>query len=223
MLNSNCTQWSHVGTKLSDNLVEDNRTIFYALKDIKYRQMGPGLMLAPYDAMAYFQYPDASVLPNLTNTDKIKRFLPGLGFSNEDSCRKRLMGFMHKTEKQLGVTYVLRYNNIPIGMVFVNTPLYNKKTINLAIWTIDFYISEMMEHHGIMYNAVVRVLNEMKTVMSAKYVYAMVDQDNTDCINLLGNGLFTEIDNTGFRSSNNNGAAPMVYMIDLETICFERR
>ena len=211
------------GTKLPADVIEDNRSSFYSLADIKHRRLGPGFMLSPYDAQAYYEFQDAIFLPAIANTDKIKRFLPGLGFTNDVECKKRLKGYLYKTEQQLGVTYVIRYNNNPAGMIFVNSPLYNKQTINLSIWTIDFFIWEKMEHNGIMYNSILRVLNEMKTAMGAKYVYAMVDQDNTDCINLLGNGLFKKIDNTGFRSSNSNDAAPLVYMINLETIRFERR
>ena len=108
-------------------------------------------------------------------------------------------------------------------MIIVNSPLYNKKTMNLAIWTIDFYISETFEKKGIMYNSILRVLNEMKTIMKAKEVYATVDIDNTDCIRLLGNGLFEKIDNTGFKNPTGNQIPPLVYMINLSTIRFERR
>lgn len=202
---------------------EDLRTKFYELEDIKSRSMGGDLMLAPYDAQAYFTYPDASLLPALANTEKIKRFLPGLGFNDEESTKKRLKGFMMKTEAQLGVTYVIRSSNIPVGMVMVNSPLYNKRTLNLAIWTVDFYISDLLEHKGVMFAALVRVLNEMKTAMGAKEVYATVDKDNEDCKCLLGKGLFTLIDNTGFKNRDESSEPPLVYMIDLSTIRFERR
>lgn len=202
---------------------EDNRTTFYKLEDIKRRSMGGDLMLSPYDAEAFFSYPDASVLSALANTDKIRRFLPGLGFEDEEKTRQRLEGYMLKTESQLSVTYVIRSSNVPLGMIFVNTPLYNKKTINLAIWTIDFFISEILEHKGVMFHSILRVLNEMKISMGAKEVYATVDKENEDCKRLLGNGLFKLIDNTGFIDANNPSKAPLVYKIDLSTIRFEKR
>ena len=206
----------------TNNLVEDNRTHFYELDDIKYRSMGSELMLAPYDFQFYIQAPDSKILPALANTKKIRRFLPNLGFTDEEATKKRLEGYLYKTEHQLGVTYVIRMNNFPIGMVFVNTPLYNKKTINKAIWTIDFFIAEHFEHKGIVYNAVLRVLNEMKNAMGAKVVYALVDQDNYDCIKLLGNGLFTKVDVEGF-SNRDGGKPPFVYMIDIEHMNFIKR
>ena len=205
------------------NIHQDNRKTFYKLEDIRHRSMGSDLMLSPYDAEAFFTYPDAEVLPLLANTYKIKRFLPGLGFTDESTTKKRLEGFMYKVEKQLGVTYVIRGSNVPIGMVIVNSPLYNSKAINLAIWTIDFYISEAFEHKGIMYQSILRVLNEMKTVMGAKVVYALVDRENTDCKKLLGNGLFEQIDNAGFKNADASKVAPLVYMIDLSKINFQRR
>ncbi|MBR4560325.1 MAG: GNAT family N-acetyltransferase [Bacteroidales bacterium] len=201
---------------------QDNRKSFYRLEDIRYRSMGGDLMLCPYDAEAFINYPDASVLPLLANTEKINRFLPGLGFSDESTTKKRLEGYLHKTEKQLGVTYVIRGSNVPIGMIFINSPLYNSKTINLAIWTIDFYITEAFEHRGIMYNSIIRVLNEMKTIMGVTEVYALVDRDNIDCRKLLGNGLFEQVDNKGFSNSDRSKPAPLVYMIDLSKIKFER-
>lgn len=202
---------------------EDLRQKFYELEDIKYRSMGGDLMLAPYDAQAYFNYPDASILPALANTVKIRRFLPGLGFNDEKSTKERLKGYMLKVESQLGVTYVIRSSNIPVGMIMVNSPLYNKNTMGLAIWTVDFYISEILEHKGVMFAALLRVLNEMKTAMGAKEVYATVDKDNEDCKRLLGKGLFTLIDNTGFKNRDKSSEPPLVYMIDLSTIRFERR
>lgn len=201
---------------------EDKRTFFYKLENIRHIPMGGDIVLAPYDAQAYFSFPDASVLPAIANTDKIQRFLPGLGFKDEETTRKRLEGYMFKAENQLGLTYVIRSSNIPVGMIFVNTPLYNAKTINLAIWTVDFYISEMLEHKGIMFNSLIRVLNEMKQTMGAEKVYAMIESGNEDSKRLLGNGLFEQINNLGFKDSQNPQNAPLVYMIDLSTIRFER-
>ncbi len=200
-----------------EQIIEDHRTTFYELENIKYRAMGKELMLAPYDGFSLENYPDADVLPALANTEKIQRFLPNLGFKDKESTQKRLAGYIIKTESQMGVTYVIRYNNIPMGMVFVNTPLYNKKSINLAIWTIDFYISEMLEHQGIIYNAILRVLHEMKIAMNAKVVYALVDQDNHDCIKVIGNGLFEKVNFRGFKNSD-GGLPPLIFKKDLSKI-----
>jgi hypothetical protein len=73
-----------------------------------------------------------------------------------------------------------------------------------------------------MYNSIIRVLNEMKTIMGVTEVYALVDRDNIDCRKLLGNGLFDQVDNKGFSNSDRSKPAPLVYMIDLSKIKFER-
>lgn len=195
---------------------EDYRKKFYRLENIKCRAFGNGLMLAPYDAAAYFELPDAQVISAFANTPKIKRFLPGLSFETEASTRNMLKQCMLKVESQLGVTYVIRGASVsvPIGMIFVNTPLYNRSAINLAIWTIDFYMSDQFQHKGYMYKALVRVLPEIRIAMGAKKIYALVDTDNYECQKLIGNGLFKRINVSGFENRN-NGQPPLVYMADL--------
>lgn len=106
-------------------------------------------------------------------------------------------------------------------MVFVNSPLYNSQTINLSIWTIDFYIAEPFEHKGIMYQSIIRVLKEMNTAMDATVVYALVDRDNMDCRKLLGNALFEQVDNAGFNNADKSKEPPLVFMIDLSKINFK--
>ena len=129
---------------------------------------------------------------------------------------------MLKTEAQMGPTYVIRYRNFPVGMIFVDAPLYNKNAIGVPIWTVDFFIAESFEHKHIMYNSLARVLSQMKTAMRADYVYALVDEANTDCLNIIDNGLFSRVDNTGF-ATHGSEKKPLVFMIDLTKMRFEKR
>lgn len=194
---------------------------YYRLEDIKSMRMGESLMIAPYDAGWLLQAPDSQVLPLFANSEKIRRFLPGLGFETEESCRKQLEAICIKTEGGLGFTYFVRLQNFPIGMITVNSPIYNEKTMNLRIWSIDFFITEQYEHKGLMFNALARVLNQLKG-MGIQRVHALVDVENTSCIRLL-KGLFKEeIDNTHFASRNPGDAKPRVFVIDLSTINFQR-
>ena len=62
----------------------------------------------------------------------------------------------------------------------------------------------------------------MKIVMSAKIVYALVDQANTDCIKLIGNGMFKRVNIEGFKNTD-GGLPPLVYMIDIEHTNFIKR
>ena len=58
--------------------------------------------------------------------------------------------------------------------------------------------------------------------MGAKVVYALVDQDNYDCIRLIGKGLFSKIDVEGFNNKD-GGQPPFVYMIDIAHMNFIKR
>ena len=154
----------------------------------------------------------------MANTEKIKNFLPGLDFSSEEGAQKTLMSHVLKIDAKLGFAYVIRANNIPLGMIFVNTPLYNQKALNLKIWTIDFFIIEGFEHQGIMFNSLIHILNLLKVELHVKKIYATVDEDNVDCLNLVNNvehPLFDEIDNRGFKDKDNFGRTPKVFVLDL--------
>jgi RimJ/RimL family protein N-acetyltransferase len=201
---------------------EPIRQSYYRLEDIKSMRMGESLMIVPYDAGWLLQTPDYKILPLFANSEKIRRFLPGLGFETEESCRKKLEAICVKTEAGLGFTYFIREQGVPIGMITVDSPLYNAKAMNLRIWSVDFFIIEHCEHQGYMFNALARVLNQLKG-MGIQRVHALVDVQNTSCIRLL-KGLFQqEIDNTHFASRNPGDAKPRVFVIDLSTINFQRR
>ena len=201
--------------------LEPKKSVYYNLEDIRSMRMGESLMIAPYDAGWLLQAPDSQVLPLFANSEKIRRFLPGLGFETEETCRKQLEAICIKTEGGLGFTYFIRLQNFPIGMITINSPIYNEKTMNLRIWSVDFFIAEQYEHQGLMFNALVRVLNQLKA-MGANFIYALVDVENTSCIRLL-QGLFKdEIENTHFASRNPGEDKPRVFVLDLSTINFQR-
>ena len=194
---------------------EPQKDSYYNLEDVKTMRMGD-YMICPYDAMWYFQAPDSSIIPTLANTEEIRRYLPGLNFETEESCKKTLEACLMKTEAGLGITYVIRNQNYPIGMIMLNSPKYNEKVINLRIWTVDFFITKMFEHKGIMYKSLHKVLNQIKG-MDVNYLYATLDKSNTSCKNLLGNGFFTEIDNSHFYNKEAVEEKPLVYRINLST------
>ena len=205
----------HTDAQNSTITQEPKRESYYNLEDIKTMKM-EDYMICPYDAGWFFQAPDAEVIPTLANSTEIRKYLPGLKLDTAKSCKNTLKECLMKTEAGLGITYVIRHQNFPIGMIILSSPLYNEKAINLRIWTIDFFIIKMFEHHGIMYNSLKKVLYQVKN-MNAKYVYATIDQTNKACINLLGNGFFTEIDNSHFYNKEAIGEKPLVYRINLCT------
>lgn len=205
---------------LPSSIEEDNRTTFFQLGNIRLRKMGPELCVAPYDSFWLEQAPDAEVLPLIANTPEIKKYLPGLNFSDAEQSKKALQGYIFQTEKQISVTYVIRQSNFPIGMVYVHTPKYNMNVMGLKIWTIDFFIASMCEHKGIMKQSLFRVMEQMKSAMGVSKAYALTEPDNNSCINLLRKVHFQEIDNKGFKNPQNPQKNPLVFMIDLSKINF---
>lgn len=205
-------------------ITEDSmQSSYYKNDDIKHMSMGGNLIVAPYDGMWYSECldADAKFLPLIANSDAVHKYLPGLNFSNQEMTKKTLIGFMLRTEKGLGFTYFIRMNDVPIGMITVDSPLYNSipNVLNLNIWTLDFFIAKPFEHKGIMHGALLRVLNQLKD-MGIHNVYCVVDASNVSCLNLLNNGLFEEADNTAFKDRNDSQSKPRVFVIDLSTIRF---
>ncbi|MGN0028519.1 MAG: GNAT family N-acetyltransferase [Marinilabiliaceae bacterium] len=199
---------------------EDKRAKFYRLEDIKHRSLGDNLMLSPYDAQAFLMSPDAGFLAKFANTEKIRHALPRLGFETAEAARKTLKGFMLRAEAQMGVVYFIRYQNYPVGMIAVNSPRFNKETLGLSIWTIDFFMIEQCERQGMMSVAMARAMREMKEAMGAEDVYAMVCEDNACSRHLLEKFYFEEIDNTGFHDTQDPRKTWLVYRADLATIRF---
>lgn len=179
------------------------------------------IRLCPYDFGWFTQVPDAQLLSMLANTDRIRKYLPGLDFSSEEKAQKTLEGLVMRPELQLGFTYMIRQENIPIGMINIDTPLYNSKATGIAIWTIDFFLLPQFEHQHIMYASMLRILDLLKTKIGVNKIYALVDTSNAECLNLVGKGLFMEVDNTHFKNKEVGGYKPKVFELELIKIKFE--
>lgn len=205
-----------------EDIREDNRKTFFNPVDIKHRSLGGYYMLSPYDAWAYchFANSDAYALSATTKTEKIRDNLPNLGFETRESAKKRLEIFMIRPEAQLGVTYFIREKNIPVGMILINSPLLNKPTLGVSVWTLDFYIVEYFEHSGLMSVALGKALREMKQVMGVKDVYALTHADNIACQHLLESKFFEEVHCRTFYDTRYSGKTFKLYWLDLTTINF---
>lgn len=208
--------------RIRTKIEECDYPMSFSLANVKSIDMG-GLKLVPYDANWYFSVPDAIVLNLLANTDKLKEFMPGVDFSTEEKAKKTLEGYMFRTEQGLGITYVIRNQNMPVGMIFVNTPKYNKIALNLNIWTVDFFAMKSIEHKKIMFNCLCQILSVMKSDFNVPKVYALVNKANIDCLKLIHHPqypLFEEIDNTGFKDKDHPGESPRVFVLNLATMNF---
>ena len=209
-------------TECNGIIEEAFKDSYYNLEDIKTMSMGSNLMVCPYDAMWYFKVlkADATLFHLFANTDKIQRKFTNLDFKSEESSQTLLCKLMLKSEIGDGFAYVIRLQNLPIGMLWLDSPKYNEWAYNLRIWTINFFIFQEYEHKGIMYNALIRVLRQLKN-MGVPRIYALVEPENSSCINLLNKGLFYEVENLYFSNKNPNEAKPIVFMIDLTRLTFK--
>lgn len=197
-----------------DIIQEQQKSSYFKLEDIKVMKLNDELMICPYDAMWYFEAPDAKILPQMAESADIKKYLPGLELSTEEECKKTLQGFMMAPEQGIGFTHVIRYQNFPIGMIIVNSPKYNEKVLNLRIWTCDFFITSMFARQGIMTMCLNKVMRQLMG-MQVNFLYAVVEPSNRPCIGLLHKCAFTEIDNSHFHNKNHGEADPLVYRINL--------
>lgn len=195
---------------------EPLRHSYYDLSNVKVMKIDDHFSVAPYDARWLFQVQDDKILPIITNSERIRKFLPNINFKDAESAKNTLTNIVKRTELGYGITYFIRENNIPIGMVFVNSPLSNRvhDAMNLNVWSVDFFMWEMYEGRCIMFNSLLRIFNQLKD-MGVKRVYALVDISNTQCMRLMKNGLFTEVDNSHFRSREVGGSKPKAFVIDL--------
>ena len=194
---------------------------YYKTEDIRLMKVGDNFAIAPYDAGWYFEAPDEKILPIIANTDRIKKYLPGLNFSDEASTKKTLGSLILSTEAGWGFSYILRFQNLPIGAIIVHSPLYNNndlgQNIRHNIWTIDFFISEIYEGKGIMFQSLCRVLNQLKG-MGIPRVYALVDDSNERCLRFVKN-IFDEVETINITNKNTN-QKPRVFVAEISRINF---
>lgn len=142
-------------------------------------QLGQGLMLAPYYAQRFFELGenDAQLLSMLSD-DAIKRYLPNMDFSTEESTLKFLSNLPLRAETGLSIAYIITANNMPMGFIFIDTPIINK-IIGLNKWTLTFFLLPPMRGKGVMVASLARILYLLKTKLGVSEVYATADKTNT--------------------------------------------
>lgn len=184
---------------------------FYKLEDL-VKIPCVGFDLVPYSWFWLERELDAKMFCELLDKDVFRKFLPGLDLSSEEALNKNFMGLIMRTECGMGFSYMLRINAVPLGMINIETPAYNSLTINCDIWTIDFFMLPIMEHKGLMFNALISMLEFLKETIDVPQIYALVDVENESCLRLVGNGLLNEISNVGF-SNTTGGRPPRVFTL----------
>ena len=173
-------------TSESHNVIED-----YELGNIIYRKVNEHLWLSPYDAERYFKFGkiDAQLLKAGTEDEETKRFLPGLSISEEVLGKKILA-----VEAGIGISYLITFDNFPVGMIDITPPKTNKFHSNMNMWTFDFYITNDMRNKGIMSACFPAFLKLLAHNIGIKEIYAWVHEDNTRSIYILEKFFFRVVD-----------------------------
>lgn len=195
---------------------------YFNLSDLKVISMGTQLSMHPVDAGIIMDGDLDLLLPMVQLSNRIAKFLPQMNLTSKESATQFFTLLCQKTEWGLEFAYTIRANNMILGMVFVNTPFFNKKAIGLEKWTLDFMLFEPFEGKGIMYQAIARMIFFMKNTLNAKEVLCIVDADNTRCLNLMRKLPFDEIDNSKFNDPNSI-KKPRVFSCPISEINFQRR
>ena len=193
---------------------------YFNLTDLMIIPLGEILSLVPIDAKS-IDGMDKIMLETLSQTPRIKKYIPQLDFSNpNNSSEKFFTRLVLQTENGLGFSYGLYINNGLAGMIMVETPEYNKLTIGFEHWTFSFFSLMGFEQRGLMSASLPRFLHYMKENIGVKELYAIVDADNTRSIRLLQKFMFDEVDNSGWEEQGSSNDAPKVFSCNLSTINF---
>lgn len=162
---------------------------YYSLDKLRQIPMG-GLRLQPIDAGIVFDRQQQEIVSLFAEkSPRIKRFLPNLDLSSPEAVQKYFTTFCQKTEMQLEFGYSIKMNKHGdlgyMGFIFVHTPMLNQVAINFPQWTIDFCIFEPLEGKRFMRTPLRHVLLMLKNELGVKNLFAIVDEDNIQCLNFM--------------------------------------
>lgn len=188
----------------------------YRMEDLISMNIGSGFRILPYDMSDFFEriVGDTQSLKIFIDAE-ITNYLPNIAIINGITHEVFFKSLCHKSENGISISYTIRMGLGLVGMIFLNTPAYNLKMINLNKWTVDFFLLSPFRGRGIMKSALIRILYILKEKIGTNEVYAIVDKKNSNCIKTLENSMFKKLslqdkDNTAYT-----------FRCDLSTINFE--
>lgn len=198
---------------------------YYQLEQLRQIQMGE-LRLQPIDAGIIFNEQQRDVIAQFAKgSPRIKKYLPNLDLSSSEAIAKYFSVYCKKTEMGLEFGYAIKLNKYgdvgTIGFIFVHTPSLNEVAINFPQWTIDFCLFEPLEGKAIMRTSILRVLEMLKNTLNVKAVFAIVDEDNAKCLNLIKNLPFDLTSDTLTDPTSGNRAK--LFCCPLHSINFQHR
>ena len=159
-----------------------------------------GFSLHPYTQLEAEQFAvsDAQTFDAYT-TEDIRMFLPGLPIFSGTSAEKYFSFLPQKDNMGAGKAFAIRFNSGFVGMIILDSPIYNRYSLGLDVWSIDFFILEPFRGRKVIMEYMYRMLELCKKRLHIEKLYASVDKRNAKCIHVLESFYFVyiQVDPTG--------------------------
>lgn len=185
--------------------------------------IGKEVLLKPVDAgILVNEYNELDTIPILAKGDSdLRKYLPGMDLSTKESAQSFFFKLVQLSEWGQQFGYTIRIGSIVVGLVFINTPDYNKNSIGFDGWTIDFATFPKFQRKHIMSGVLPHILAFLKNTLNVDTLYAVVNQENYKCINLLTKACFDDTGET-LRNLADKSTAKLL-KCPLSLINFKRR
>lgn len=174
-----------------------------------------GFSLRPYNEFEAPANAETDALTfNALVSDDIRQFLPGLPIFSGTSADKYFKMLPIRMEMGAGITFAIRSGEGLVGLMILDSPLYNSRALGLEVWSLDFFILEPFRGRKIIMESLYRTLELCKNKLNIDKIYASVDKRNKKCIHVLEKFYFDHIqdDQTGMGA---------LYELDLSTLNFK--
>ncbi len=120
----------------------------------------------------------------ISNYTLLKKYLPGAYVQNETHAKEKISEYFDRHLHKVSITLcIARTDNKPIGYIMLNAPGIYEEIDN---WTIDFWLHESMQGHGIMAASLSAVLNQLKNSNLSSVLF-FVKKDNQKALKVLSN------------------------------------
>jgi RimJ/RimL family protein N-acetyltransferase len=199
-----------------------NMNHYYSIDDLDPIVCGrSGIYLEPIAPDFATRDTIISTVPILFKTSiNVQKYLPSLDFSSKESVEQFSRVTMLRTTTGFQFTYGIYLNGIIVGMIFINTPAFNKTSMGMHEWSLDFFVFAPFEGQGFMQIALPRMMMFLQKNIGVKTFYLLIDEDNKRCINLISRFPFDEMENSRFINKEELSRPPRVFECPLSTIRF---
>lgn len=118
-----------------------------------------------------------------SRSEELRSQIPGAHVKSEEEAKNKLLNYTMEMGSFVSIFYSIRIkpHGIPVGYVLLNTP---RSMNGLGEWSMDFWIHENYRRRKYVYASIITILDYLQE-MNVKLVFAMVEENNKKCINLL--------------------------------------